>query len=27
VFTSLTRDPDNQYLMLDTTLFRAHQED
>jgi transposase len=26
VFTSLTGDPDNQYLMLDTTLVRAHQQ-
>ena len=26
VFASLTRDPDNQYLMLDTTLVRAHQQ-
>lgn len=25
VFASLTGDPDNQYLMLDTTLVRAHQ--
>ena len=23
---SLTADPDNQYLMLDTTLVRAHQQ-
>lgn len=26
VFTSLTGDPDNQYLMLDTTLVRVHQQ-
>ena len=26
VFDSLTGDPDNQYLMLDTTLVRAHQQ-
>lgn len=26
VFASLTGDPDNQYLMLDTTLVRAHQQ-
>ena len=26
VFESLTGDPDNQYLMLDTTLVRAHQQ-
>jgi transposase len=26
VFESLTDDPDNQYLMLDTTLVRAHQQ-
>ena len=26
VFKSLTGDPDNQYLMLDTTLVRAHQQ-
>jgi len=26
VFTSLTGDPDNQYLMLDTTLIRVHQQ-
>jgi transposase len=26
VFESLTEDPDNQYLMLDTTLVRAHQQ-
>jgi transposase len=26
VFGSLTGDPDNQYLMLDTTLVRAHQQ-
>jgi putative transposase len=26
VFASLTRDRDNQYLMLDTTLVRAHQQ-
>jgi transposase len=26
VFESLTGDPDNQYLMLDTTLIRAHQQ-
>jgi transposase len=26
VFESLTSDPDNQYLMLDTTLVRAHQQ-
>ena len=26
VFNSLTDDPDNQYLMLDTTLVRAHQQ-
>ena len=26
VFESLTDDPDNHYLMLDTTLVRAHQQ-
>jgi putative transposase len=26
VFESLTGDPDNQYLMLDTTLVRAHPQ-
>lgn len=26
VFTSLIGDPDNRYLMLDTTLVRAHQQ-
>jgi transposase len=26
VFASLTADPDNQYLMLDTTLVRVHQQ-
>ena len=26
VFDSLTTDPDNQYLMLDTTLVRVHQQ-
>ena len=26
VFKGLTDDPDNQYLMLDTTLVRAHQQ-
>ena len=26
VFESLISDPDNQYLMLDTTLVRAHQQ-
>ena len=26
VFESLTGDPDNQYLMLDTALVRAHQQ-
>jgi transposase len=26
VFASLTGDADNQYLMLDTTLVRAHQQ-
>ena len=26
VFTSLIKDRDNQYLMLDTTLVRAHQQ-
>jgi putative transposase len=26
VFDSLTDDPDNQYLMLDTTLVRVHQQ-
>ena len=26
VFDNLTDDPDNQYLMLDTTLVRAHQQ-
>ena len=26
VFDSLTADPDNQYLMLDTTLVRVHQQ-
>lgn len=26
VFENLTGDPDNQYLMLDTTLVRAHQQ-
>ncbi len=26
VFPSLSDDPDNRYLMLDTTLVRAHQQ-
>ena len=26
VFESLTGDPDNQYLMLDSTLVRVHQQ-
>jgi hypothetical protein len=26
VFDSLTADPDNQYLMLDSTLVRVHQQ-
>lgn len=26
VFDSLTADPDSQYLMLDTTLVRVHQQ-
>lgn len=26
VFASLTRDRDNQYLMIDSTLVRAHQQ-
>jgi transposase len=26
VFASLTSDPDNQYLMLDSTVVRAHQQ-
>ena len=26
VFASLSADPDNEYLMLDTTLVRAHQQ-
>ncbi len=26
VFVSLTSDPDNQYLMLDSTVVRAHQQ-
>jgi len=26
VFKSLTGDPDNQYLLLETTLVRAHQQ-
>src|ERR1700756_4825668 len=26
IFTLLARDPDNQYLMLDTTLVRVHQQ-
>jgi len=26
IFASLTEDPDNQYLMLDSTLVRAHQQ-
>jgi putative transposase len=26
VFDSLTGDPDNQYLMLDTTLVRVHEQ-
>jgi putative transposase len=26
IFESLTGDPDNQYLMLDSTLVRAHQQ-
>jgi transposase len=26
VFASLTKDRDNQYLMLDSTLVRAHQQ-
>ncbi len=27
MFEALLRDRDNQYLMLDTTLVRAHQQD
>lgn len=26
IFAELTRDPDNDYLMLDSTLVRAHQQ-
>ena len=26
IFDTLTDDPDNRYLMLDTTLVRAHQQ-
>lgn len=26
VFTTLTADPDNEYLMLDSSLVRAHQQ-
>ena len=26
LFAELTRDPDNDYLMLDSTLVRAHQQ-
>ena len=26
VFAALVVDPDNQYVMLDTTLVRAHQQ-
>jgi putative transposase len=26
VFAALTADPDNEYLMLDSTLVRAHQQ-
>ena len=26
VFAALTSDPDNEYLMLDSTLVRAHQQ-
>jgi transposase len=26
VFTALIKDPDNEYVMLDTTLVRAHQQ-
>ena len=26
IFEALTRDRDNQYLMLDSTLVRAHQQ-
>ena len=26
MFKSLIKDPKNQYLMLDTTLVRAHQQ-
>ncbi len=26
IFASLTSDPDNDYLMLDSTLVRAHQQ-
>ncbi len=26
VFAPLTADPDNEYLMLDSTLVRAHQQ-
>ena len=26
LFAALTRDPDNDYLMLDSTLVRAHQQ-
>ena len=26
IFAALVRDPDNEYLMLDTTLVRAHQQ-
>jgi putative transposase len=26
IFAELTADPDNEYLMLDSTLVRAHQQ-
>ncbi len=26
IFAALTSDPDNEYLMLDSTLVRAHQQ-
>jgi transposase len=26
IFEDLTNDPDNQYLMLDSTVVRAHQQ-
>jgi len=26
IFSTLIKDPDNEYVMLDTTLVRAHQQ-